>query len=683
LIFTAAGGALVVINKDDSVVAPATGAATWISDSLSPGAVSSLDTGRIGYITAWGGCEYGYAYTYTLSGQPAALSIDVDTGVLSLSSTLAAGTYTFNVTATNRENTSLSATFPYTLTVLTGITSGSPTAGQVLHKTYDPHSGTWGTPTGNDWTAVFNAMQAAIISDQTAASDGCLHAHIPLQRGTQYDYTNNCWPAGIQYLNVHDAGSGALPNLRCTVVSGTQTDAQWGPLNTGIDVITPGNTQGTTGSFSFQNGTMKAHMAPISTTAVGNTTVTLLSSADATKIKVGRWHVVCSQNIQIGGYPPNCAWVEYVKVTAVSGTTITLDRPLRYIHRQDYWESASDDQSLGIARIVPYDTGGAGGYVPTMKRVTLRAAFSNLNLQANPNHPTDTQTYGIGIDIQFIGCTLVAPVPTMSKHALWLNCNWVSKVPELDKLIEMVVIDGCNINPLGNTAELQGGTGVEYVMIRNSHVGSINLGARQLRAFGGSNVDATGDTIEFVPIASFQAYGPIMAWAFDSSTVQAENAPPGNYWAYPQNPAGNSAYTLGTDCSWGTGTPPATTLVFPLGGSNSKFERALSSFEGMIVDGNGNSGNTPITANCGYVSKVYSPGDGSALWLDVVWLNGSKPISGTIHLHRWRRLRFNNVTLGKAGGVTTKWQDPGFTNTNAPGHATYGWPAGLPPQYRT
>jgi hypothetical protein len=33
--------------------------------------------------------------------------------------------------------------------------------------------------------------------------------------------------------------------------------------------------------------------------------------------------------------------------------------------------------------------------------------------------------------------------------------------------------------------------------------------------------------------------------------------------------------------------------------------------------------------------------------------------------------------------VTTGWLDPGFTQTNAPGHAVYGWPAGLPPQYQT
>jgi hypothetical protein len=655
--------------------------AQWISPSTAT--ISTLEAGQLFNINAWGGTEYGYSYTFTLSGAPAGVTIDSDTGYFNVASSLSVGIYNFSVIATNIIQNTVSNAFQFTLTVLVATTTIPPSASQIAHKTYDPGSGTWGTPTGSDWTSVLNAMQTAILSDQTACNavrDGSLRVDVPFQRGTTYNYTNNGWATGIQYLNIHDAGSGALPILCCNVVSGVQTDAQFGPLNTGLQVITPGNVQYVTGALAFQSGGMKAHMATIATTAVGDTTVTLLNSGDTSKIAVGRWHIICSANIQIGGYPPNCAWVEYAKVTAVSGTTITLDRPLKYIHRQDNWESTTDDESLGVARIVPYDMGGQSGPAATFVRPMQRLVASNINFVANPNHVTDTNLFPIGIDMQFIGCTLVSPSPTMSKNILWQNCNWVTKVPELDKLVEIVVIDGCNVSPLGNTAELQGGTGVEYVMIRGSHVGSINLGARQFRAIGGSNIDATGDTIEFVPIASFQAYGPIMSWAFNGSTVQAENASPSNYWIYPQNPSGNSAYTLGTDCSWGTGTPPATTLVFPVGGSNSKFERALSSYEGIVIDGNGNSGNTPISTNWGYVTKIYSPGDGTAMWMDVTWVNGSKPTSGTIHLHRWRSLAFTSMTFGSANHGTI-WADAGFFKTNAPGNATYGFPAGLPAPY--
>jgi hypothetical protein len=677
---------VVVINEDGSIVASATGAAKWISDSLSPGAVSSLDTGHIGYITAWGGSEYGYAYTFALSGQPAGLSIDVDMGRLSLASPLPAGSYIFNIIVTNRENTGLSATFPYTLTALAGVTTtGTPSnTGQIWHKTYDPHSGIWGSPNVNDWTAVFNAMQTTIISDQGAAGDGLLHASIPLHRGAQYDYTNNCWLSGIQYLQVYDTGSGALPNLRCTIVGGVPTDAQWGPLFLGGDVHTGSNCAG---GFSFQDGTMKAHMAPIATTNAGDTTVTLKVAGDASKIKVGRWHVVCSNCQQIGGYAPNVTWIDYVRVTNVSGTTITLDRPLKYAHISTLWESPTDDQSLGIARIVPYDAGGTGGYVPSMIRVGLRVILTNLNFQINPNHTTDTATLVMGqIDVTFNGCTIPFYVSSIVGHTAWIGCT-MSASPELDKISETMFIDNCSASVYNGSIRINEVTGFLYLLIRNSHMPALSINPRQLRIMGNSLIDATGDTTLYAPV-SWSYNGPLMYWSLENSTVQGSS---GNHnWINAQNPSGGwgggFGFTLGTDCNWGTGTPPATTLVFPVGGSGSKFENALDwCYAGMIVDGGGNTGFTPTTSNYnyGYVASISSPGDGTALWLNVVWVNGTKPTTGTVHLHRNRRLNFTNMTLGNAGGVTTTWADPGFTNTNAPGHATYGWPAGLPPQFQT
>src|SRR5215813_5994250 len=79
-----------------------TGAAQWLSQSSF--VVSSLETGRIGYLVAWGGDEFGYAYTYALDGtQPSAVTVDTDTGLLSIASPgMAPGTYNFNVIVTNR-----------------------------------------------------------------------------------------------------------------------------------------------------------------------------------------------------------------------------------------------------------------------------------------------------------------------------------------------------------------------------------------------------------------------------------------------------------------------------------------------------------------------------------------------------------------------------------------------------
>jgi hypothetical protein len=153
---------VVVINEDGSVSTNATlaanpNAAHWVSPSAF--VASSLETGRIGYIVAWGGNEFGYAYTYALSGAPAGVTIDVDTGILSIGSPLSPRAYSFSVRVTNREVVSNVATFPITLTVVQGVTAYR-TGAQILHKTYNPMSGAYGRPIGNNNTAAARHAEA-------------------------------------------------------------------------------------------------------------------------------------------------------------------------------------------------------------------------------------------------------------------------------------------------------------------------------------------------------------------------------------------------------------------------------------------------------------------------------------------------------------------------------------------
>jgi hypothetical protein len=122
----------VVINESGTVTTNAvSGAAKWISPSAF--VASSLETGRIGYIVAWGGNEFGYAYTYALSGAPAGVTVDTDTGILSMGSPLVPRVYSFSVRVTSREVVSNVASFPVTLTIVQGVTAND-TGNQILHK---------------------------------------------------------------------------------------------------------------------------------------------------------------------------------------------------------------------------------------------------------------------------------------------------------------------------------------------------------------------------------------------------------------------------------------------------------------------------------------------------------------------------------------------------------------------
>src|SRR5262249_46530874 len=137
-------------------------------------ALSSLEVGRVAQITAGGGTEFGWAYTYALIAGtdpvPAGLTIDSETGVLTVTAPLAAGVYHINVHVQNRRGAANPIDFPITVQVYVAVTANR-TGNQILHKTYDPHSGLYGTPTGNNWTAVLNAINAQILADQVTNGD--------------------------------------------------------------------------------------------------------------------------------------------------------------------------------------------------------------------------------------------------------------------------------------------------------------------------------------------------------------------------------------------------------------------------------------------------------------------------------------------------------------------------------
>src|SRR6266404_6426434 len=127
------------------------GAARWLEQSQF--IVSSLETGRVGYLEAWGGDEFGFAYTYAVSGQPDGVNVDTETGILSIATPLAVGAHRFQVIVANRRAATKVARFAVTLTVRQGVKENR-VGDQILHKTYVADSGAHGRPRGHDYTQV-------------------------------------------------------------------------------------------------------------------------------------------------------------------------------------------------------------------------------------------------------------------------------------------------------------------------------------------------------------------------------------------------------------------------------------------------------------------------------------------------------------------------------------------------
>ncbi len=179
-------------------------------------------------------------------------------------------------------------------------------------------------------------------------------------------------------------------------------------------------------------GKTNAHR--ISTTTIGANTVTLKNSADAAKLRVGRYHLIGSYDQQMGGFPPNLRYFEWVKVVSVSGATVTLDRPLRFKHKENNFES-NDPNSIGPARIIVIDRDDV--------RITQKATYSNLVFAPNPNsYPESVTTHKIvwvqgGMDVSFENCSIGHIVPTTMRYARFQGGSVGAGEP--DKLVSMLI----------------------------------------------------------------------------------------------------------------------------------------------------------------------------------------------------------------------------------------------------
>lgn len=607
----------VMILEDESV---STSAAKWISPSTLT--CSSLEAGRIGYLCAWGGSPFGYGYSYSVSSGPA--DIDADTGALSLPTPVAPGKHAILVKTTNRDDPSKAVTFSITLDVRKGVTLAR-TGNQILHKTYRPES--FGSPRGTNYTLLLLAMQKQILADQSAAGDGNLRALVQFTRGKTYEYTNNQWMTGVQYYRVEATGSGANPILRNTL-GDTHSFYNSGPLNIGG------------GSAIDHQGSIKASCARINDAKMGDTQVTLMNAADASKIKPGRWHAVISGSQQLAGYPPNMKKIDYAIVTVVGGNQVRLDRPLRYSHNHDEWEDPNDDNTMGQARLVPWDCGGLDGAFPSDPRCTLRGQWVDITFryQTVKGKKLDIVLAGTHIDLSFENCNIPNAQLSASKNILLSGCTLPTH-SEPDKLSEQLVMDKCVCDEV-----LWGATGFQYFLVRDSTTRCVQVSPRQFRCIG-SKIDATGDANFGVPF-SIAGNGPLLEYEFAGTNFVAAGSQ--NWWTWGGNPPTNNVSLPLSAASWS-----GNRLIIPRSLSN--FDAWMTrTYEGMMLT----TATTPLElGSYGRIDRLYSPGDGSAIWAEVTWIKGSKPTSGKLYMQASRRLVWgvgNQIT----GGGT--WVDPGF-----------------------
>lgn len=654
----------------------AVGEATWLAESSFT--VSSAETGMVGYLEAWGGSDFGYSYSYALANAPTGLSVDPDSGMLSLATPVAAGTYSLTATVKNRKDTTKVANFPVTLKVLTAITTGTPTATQILHRDYVVDSWTSPGPTGTDYTAVLMAIRDRIVADQAAAGEEKLRARIVFGAGKTYTYTNNRWTFGIQYLDIVTDNPGTRAKLQnVAAYSAGDAAAEMYPLQIGrqySQCVT------TTSYWICENNKRQSYK--INASAVGATGVILQNPADAANIKVGRYVVVASYDQQTGpgGNPPNMRYVDHAKVTAISGTSITLDRKLHYAHRTDYWEDSltydtndpnsypGDNSSIGNARIFPIDRDDV--------RLAQRARVSDIEFLLNPNNPFGSggnYLWASGILINFQNCIIQFFVPTGVRFAR-VSGGSVGD-GEIDKLINVLVFDGAT------SMNISSATGVDYLLVKNSTMLTIaGLVPKQLRVLSSILVGTSNPSWGF-PAEYYMAlkiFSPSATQQVELRSIEIRNGPDDP--STPVSPYGDAMFTwvrptdravmIGTDgVTWNSGTGR---LTVPTPASTAPYQgwKAWNSsiWEGAIVV-------VPDTSftRWGVITKISGLPD-QYIYNDIDWKAGAPPASGEL-------LQVPSVHELLATGVTL---DPGmiFDDMGAPHQETPGisrsFPLGYP-----
>jgi hypothetical protein len=562
-----------------------------------------LETGRIGYLEAFGGDEFGYSYRYSLSGQPSGLSVDVESGMLTLSSPVAVGIYMFNVTVTNRKMTSKVNSFPVTLNI----------SSSIILKKYIVDSGTYGNPVGNNYTTVLLNIRSAIIADQKAAGDEQLRATIIFHAGKLYTYTENRWDYGMQYLTIQTDSPGVRAQLQ-NVSTGDGSDDSRAPFILGRGYLSCNTVSGPSICGLDRNSSPMPGYT-INTNTAGTNTVTLKSAADASKLTVGRYVLIASFDQQGAGWPSNFRYHEYARISSISGATVTLDRNLRFSHQDNYWENGPF--SYGVARIYAIDRDD--------ERTNLRATVKDIEILSNPTVTKGMSgdfAYSYTLDASWENCIIPQWVPSMSRFVRVAGCTFGSGTAiDFDKIMSMGIIDNCSV-PGG----IYEGTSLDYLLIRNSSIDNHTYGIspRQIRLI---NANMTGGS----------GYGivTILCWGTQSidiigSRLSCNQAPIGEWSLTP--------IKIGTNGTWS-----GNTLAVQVSTDYTKPEfcwMAAAWVGAIVYNGTGR------TSSWGYITKI--TGDATNMYSDITWVAGSKPASGqTLYLPH-----VHDITVDAASTLT-------------------------------
>ncbi|MBD1412790.1 hypothetical protein NUJ30_08780 [Burkholderia contaminans] len=190
----------------------------------------------------------------------------------------------------------------------------------------------------------------------------------------------------------------------------------------------------------------------IATVSRFSSSVMLLSAGDATNFAPNTWALIHGYNQGSGGYPASIRYFEYVRISSVNVNTgvVTFERPLLNKYRQDWLDVQNNapQAAIGAARLLPLARPGFN--------LCESAELENIIFAPSSGAVVGTVSSLSG-SLYTSGCLRVAIrncrvpgyfYPTACQHVR-VQDSYI-EYSEVDKLIDHVVFEGCEIGQMDN-----------------------------------------------------------------------------------------------------------------------------------------------------------------------------------------------------------------------------------------
>jgi hypothetical protein len=280
------------------------------------------------------------------------------------------------------------------------------------------------------------------IADDTKAFVA-LHAYMRLQQDRfpnrrfgvdlppgHYRYRWNRWTWGIRRITVRGYGA----EIQC--ISDSEFDLDKYALVTNRDFFETAKEWEAPGK-SQRSG------YPIITARPGDRSISLKMAANA-GCRIGDHVLILSYDQQFYGYPPNCRYFDFARVTGIEAGHIRLDRPLRNLHCDDY-PGSGDAIPRGPAQLLAIDQPD----VP----LAWEQRFYGLKTLANPNRQGMGQHLAAMGVLDFVAedCTFVSFIASCGDR--FTLARTIIEDVEPDKLVNEIGFFDCR---LGTVTEATG-----------------------------------------------------------------------------------------------------------------------------------------------------------------------------------------------------------------------------------